>query len=302
VAARSRSQGARPGGDRRGRRRAGARSDRIGERSERLDDLLRPPGLWRDERLDDEPAQSGGELAGPTGGQRGDQRRVLADGQRGDQRRALADGKPGDQRRALAEGQADDQADRASEPRVADPEAVARLICLRQLTAAPRTRAQLAETLRRRGVPDDAAEVVLGRFTEVGLIDDATFANAWVESRHHGRGLGRRALAAELSQRGVDRGDIDAAVAQLSQETELATARALVDRRLASTASLPAQARLRRLVGMLARKGYPAGLAYRVVREALERDRQSRTGEALDGGDIDEDEFTNAELASGDPD
>ncbi len=89
---------------------------------------------------------------------------------------------------------------------------------------------------------------------------------------------------------------------QLSQETELATARALVDRRLAGTASLPAQVRLRRLVGMLARKGYPAGLAYRVVREALDQDRQSGAGEALDGGDIDEDEFTNAELATGDPD
>ena len=81
----------------------------------------------------------------------------------------------------------------ASDADEADPEAVARLICLRMLTAAPRTRAQLASALRRRGVPEAAAEAVLGRFTEVKLIDDATFASAWVESRHHGRGLsGRR--------------------------------------------------------------------------------------------------------------
>ena len=116
---------------------------------------------------------------------------------------------------------------------------MARLICLRQLTAAPRTRAQLAATLRKRGIPDAAAEAVLARFTDVGLIDDATFANAWVESRHYGRGLGRRALAAELRQRGVDRGDIQAAVGSLSPETELATARALVERRLRSTAGQP---------------------------------------------------------------
>jgi regulatory protein len=187
-----------------------------------------------------------------------------------------------------------------------DPEAIARLICLRQLTAAPRTRAQLAQTLRRRGVPDDAAEAVLGRFTEVGLIDDATFASAWVESRHHGRGLGRRALAAELNQRGVDRDDIQTAVAKLSSETELATARALVERRLAGTASLPGQARLRRLVGMLARKGYPAGLAYRVVRDALEQERQSngRDGvtDGLNAAAVDDDEFVNAELAASEPD
>lgn len=176
----------------------------------------------------------------------------------------------------------------------ADPESVARLICLRQLTAAPRTRAQLADTLRRRGVPDEAAAAVLARFAEVGLIDDAMFANAWVESRHYSRGLGRRALAAELNQRGVDRSDIQAAVAQVSPERELATARALVERRLASTAGQPAQVRIRRLAGMLARKGYPPGLAYRVVREALEQEGQDQAA-AIDD-DVFEAEFGEGEL------
>jgi len=178
-----------------------------------------------------------------------------------------------------------------------DPESVARLICLRQLTAAPRTRAQLAATLRRRGVPQDAADAVLGRFAEVGLIDDAMFADAWVESRHHGRGLGRRALAAELNQRGVERGDIQAAVAKLSPATEEATARALVERRLNSTAGVPVQVRIRRLVGMLARKGYSPGLAYRVVREVVDQAGQDSAGEGLD-----EDELIDAELAGIEPD
>jgi regulatory protein len=164
----------------------------------------------------------------------------------------------------------------------ADPEEVARLICLRQLTAAPRTRAQLADTLRKRGIPELAAEAVLSRFTEVGLIDDAMFASAWVESRHHGRGLGRRALAAELRQRGVDRGDIQVAVGTLSQETELATARALVARRLASTAGQPGEVRFRRLAGMLARKGYPAGVVYQVVRDALAQEGEHSAGDGLE--------------------
>ncbi len=187
-------------------------------------------------------------------------------------------------------------ADTASGAADADPESVARLICLRLLTAAPRTRAQLADALRRKGVPEEAATAVLARFAEVGLIDDAMFASAWVESRHHGRGLGRRALAAELNQRGVDRADIQAAVAQLSPETELATARALVERRLASTAGQPAQVRMRRLVGMLARKGYPAGLAYRVVREALER-----AGQEPPAGGFD-DQGSDAGCQDGEPD
>jgi regulatory protein len=154
----------------------------------------------------------------------------------------------------------------------ADPEAVARQICLQLLTTAPRTRAQLATALRRRGVPDEAAAAVLARFAEVGLIDDAMFAKAWVDSRHHGRGLAGRALGAELRQRGVAQDDIQAALRELDPDQELATARELVARRLAATAGMPVPARMRRLTGILARKGYAAGLAYRVVREALEQE------------------------------
>jgi len=153
-----------------------------------------------------------------------------------------------------------------------DPESVARAICLRLLTAQPRTRVELAAALARRGVPDDAAATVLGRFTEVGLIDDRAFAEAWVESRHAGRGLARRALATELRRRGIDGETVGEAVATLDRETEERTARELVARRLPSLRPLEPAARVRRLVGMLARKGYPPSVAARVVREQLSAD------------------------------
>ena len=164
----------------------------------------------------------------------------------------------------------------------ADPEAIARQICLRLLSVAPRTQAQLAAALRRRGVPDDAATTVLERFAEVKLIDDELFARSWVESRHHGRGLAGRALGAELRQRGVGSDDIETALSQLDPEQELATARDLVERRLPTTAGMPVPARMRRLTGVLARKGYPPGLAYRVVREALEREAADGSAAAVD--------------------
>jgi regulatory protein len=151
-----------------------------------------------------------------------------------------------------------------------DPRALAQEICLRLLTLAPRTRAQLADALRKRGIPDDAADDVLGRFADVGLIDDAAFARAWVETRHHGRGLAGRALSAELRRRGVADEEIHDAVADLGPDAEVAAARRLVERRLASTSGHSPEVRTRRLAGMLARKGYPAGLAFRVIREAME--------------------------------
>src|SRR5277367_869513 len=108
---------------------------------------------------------------------------------------------------------------------VGDPEAQARQICLRLLTIAPRTRAQLAQALHRRGVPDEAAETVLSRFADVGLIDDAAFARAWVESRHYSRGLSRRSLSAELRRQGVESDEIREAVDTLDPEQEVVTAR-----------------------------------------------------------------------------
>ncbi|KUL52379.1 recombinase RecX [Streptomyces sp. NRRL F-4489] len=152
------------------------------------------------------------------------------------------------------------------------PEEQARAICLRLLTGSPRTRKQLADALRERGIPEEAAEEVLSRFEDVGLIDDAAFAGAWVESRHHGRGLARRALARELRTKGVDSAVIDEAVARLDPAQEETTARELVDRKLRATRGLERDKRLRRLAGMLARKGYPEGLALRVVRQALEEE------------------------------
>lgn len=109
---------------------------------------------------------------------------------------------------------------------------------------------------------------MLDRYDEVGIVDDAAFARAWVTSRHAGRGLARRVLADELRRRGVVGETAQEALDEVDDATEAATARALVDRKLRTVRGEP-EAVFRRLVGMLARKGYPAGVAVRAVKEAL---------------------------------
>jgi regulatory protein len=151
-----------------------------------------------------------------------------------------------------------------------DPEAVARAICLRLLTQRARSRAELASVLAARGVPDEAARAVLDRFTEVGLVDDAAFARAWVSSRQAGRGLARRALSAELRAKGVDAEVASAALDEVDPQEEWDAARRLVARRLPSLQRFDRPTAERRLLGMLARKGYGGGLAGYVVREALD--------------------------------
>ena len=151
-----------------------------------------------------------------------------------------------------------------------DAESVARAICLRALTGAPKTRQQLAELLARKGVPEHAATEVLDRFGEVGLIDDAAFARMWVSSRQSGRGLARRALQAELRAKGVAPEVAAEAVEVVDDDDERAAARQLVERRLRAMQRLDRATATRRLMGMLARKGYGGGLAAAVVREVLD--------------------------------
>jgi regulatory protein len=154
----------------------------------------------------------------------------------------------------------------ASDAPDADPEEIARAIALRQLTMAARTRAQLAAAMARRGVPEDVAERVLDRLEEVRLVDDGEFARQWVQTRHTGRGLARRALSHELRQRGVDDDTRREAVEVIKDDDELEAARELVRRRWPGMRG-DGPARVRRLAGMLARKGYSAGVAYRAIRD-----------------------------------
>ncbi|MGC3956117.1 MAG: regulatory protein RecX [Propionicimonas sp.] len=150
-----------------------------------------------------------------------------------------------------------------------DQVAVAREIALRQLTVRQRTRAELAQAMARRNVPEEAAQQVLDRFTEVGLLNDAGFARDWVAAGSR-RQRGRRVLAAELAGKGVADELIEQALAERSAEDELASARELAGRRAASLAGLDRQVRYRRLCGLLQRRGFSWAVVAQVAREILD--------------------------------
>jgi regulatory protein len=152
----------------------------------------------------------------------------------------------------------------------ADAEEVARKILLDQLTGQARSRSELATKLARKQVPDEVAQRLLDRFEEVGLVDDAAFARAWVESRQPGKGLGRRALAQELRRKGIEDEVAREALDEIEPEDEEAAARALVRRKVRTLRGKDRATATRRLAGMLARKGHGGELVWRVVREELD--------------------------------
>jgi regulatory protein len=151
----------------------------------------------------------------------------------------------------------------------ADPEAVARKILLDQLTGQARSRQELSDKLAAKLVPGEVATALLDRFEEVGLIDDEAFARAWVASRQPGKKLARRALAQELRRKGIDDEVAREALDEIDPADEEAAARDLVRKKLRSLSRADDATATRRLVGMLARKGYPSGLSFAVVRDEL---------------------------------
>jgi regulatory protein len=154
----------------------------------------------------------------------------------------------------------------------------ARNLCLRLLTARARTRAELEGQLAKRGYPDDVSQRVLDRLTQVGLIDDADFAEQWVRSRRANAGKGKRALAAELRTKGVNNDVITAALDGIDAGAERQRAEKLVrDRLRREKLGDDDDAKIaRRLVGMLARRGYSQTMAFDVVKDELANERERR--------------------------
>ncbi len=154
----------------------------------------------------------------------------------------------------------------------------AHALCLRLLTARARSRAELIAKMAKRGYPDDVVETVLGRLVAVGLIDDEDFAAQWVRSRQTYSGKGKRALAAELRIKGVDTEVIAAALDGIDAGAERLRAEQLVERKLRREVLADGDDAkvMRRLVGMLARRGYHQSMAVAVVTDALAAERERR--------------------------
>jgi regulatory protein len=153
----------------------------------------------------------------------------------------------------------------------ADAESVAFAIALRRLTARARTRHELDQALKAKNVPPSIKDAVLDRMQEVRLVDDASFAVDWVDSRQRSRHLSRRALGRELEAKGVERDDIDRALDNVDFDSELATARDLVQKKRATMTGLARDVQYRRLAGILGRRGFDTAVSVQVLQELFER-------------------------------
>jgi regulatory protein len=150
-----------------------------------------------------------------------------------------------------------------------DAESIAQSIALRKLTVRARTRRELDHALQDKNVPPGIKEAVLDRLQDVGLVDDASFAIDWVNSRQQRRHLSRRALRRELQIKGVERDDIDRALEKIDFNSELTAARDLVERKRQTMSGLRRDVQYRRLAGILSRRGFDTAVMVQVLNESL---------------------------------
>ena len=141
---------------------------------------------------------------------------------------------------------------------------------LRLLRYRPRSEHELRERLLDKEYAAEAVDEALGRVRAWGLVDDADFAEEWVRGRRRRRGRSRGALERELRDKGVAEAHIARAVGEIDESDDRRQAAELVrgrlDRRPRAALSGPdVQGERRRLIAFLARRGYPTGLAVKVV-------------------------------------
>ena len=145
----------------------------------------------------------------------------------------------------------------------------AKQVLLRRLSHAPRTRKELAKDLKDKDISDEVANVALDRFEEVGLINDQALASNYVSSQHERKGLGKNALRQQLRAKGVSDDVALEAISQISDDQEFQAAFAFACKKIRSLQKDDAKTQLRKIVGVLARKGYSSNLAFRVAKEVI---------------------------------
>jgi len=154
-------------------------------------------------------------------------------------------------------------------PEEIDQNQIAKQVLLRRLSNAPRTRKELAQDLKKKNIEEDVAQVALDRFEELGLINDQTFSDNFVSNTHQRRKLGKKALKQQLRSKGVSEEIANQAVSQISETDEFQAALALALKKMRSIQHDDPQSQIRKIVGLLARKGYSAGLSFQVAKEVI---------------------------------
>ena len=151
---------------------------------------------------------------------------------------------------------------------------------LRLLAYRPRSEHEIRTRLLRRGLPPDVVSATLEKLRGYGYVDDAAFAQFWVESRSAGSPRGQRLLRRELRGKGVDADTVTEATDTVSEEE---AARRAALKKARSLRGLDYQQFRNRLAGYLQRRGFGYDVIKPVVNELWQQQGTPVPDDAWDG-------------------
>jgi regulatory protein len=165
------------------------------------------------------------------------------------------------------------EVDRAELDRIAHEEQLheARQYAFLLLSYKARTTSELKQRLARKGFSPDIVSHTLQRLTELKMVDDAGFARRFAEDRIAIGHKGKWRVRAELLKRGINRQQIDAAIAEAPDE--VAAAKEVAAKYLGRNRQLEPDVLRRRLYALLARRGFSPD----TIRQVIDLDEAAST-------------------------
>lgn len=133
------------------------------------------------------------------------------------------------------------------------------------LASRARSRKEIEDKLLHCGYRPCTVEMVIYKLEKENLLDDADFAQQWVEARSS-RKVGRNRIAQELRRKGVSADEAEAALDSIEDEDQLSGAVSLVEKAMARVKpGEDPRKTAQRITAMLARRGY----SWDIAREAI---------------------------------
>lgn len=132
---------------------------------------------------------------------------------------------------------------------------------------------ELITKLKGKGYPIAIIREVLKRLEKVGLINDLSYARSLLRSKFYTKGVVGVALRTDLMRKSIPPDLIDKIIQEIDESEIAEKAEEMVQKKLRSVVQVDFQKQRNRLISMLLRKGYPHGLSYEIVDNALEQYR-----------------------------
>lgn len=145
---------------------------------------------------------------------------------------------------------------------------------MKYLAIKDRTVAEMQTYLDGKEFGEADVDATVARLSELGLLDDARYAQRFVETRVASKPISRRHLRDQLKSHGVPDAEIEAAMQTVEDTDEEANARLVAEKFARQFETLEPQKRRERVLSRLIARGFPYDAARKAYEAAISEEEE----------------------------